>query len=200
MRFDDRWHWLILVEKFLAVQPVDEVVGEGSAQIDFKFGLNAYKKSDGSETARVYGYIWNTPDKNSEVGFGVGGEYLFQPMRVAPKLQFLIGAQVGYGWQGVKGESANISTSANKLSYVTGTINSNQTTITYTEDTYVLDINLIIGATYHIFKNLDLDCAYVYKNSHYQVEYRTAQRSDILNALTFEQDSHGLKVGLNYKF
>lgn len=186
-------------EKVLSIQPIDELIGKGSEQLEIKVGYNAFRSSN-SDKARIYLYAWNAPDKNNEVGFGFGGEYLFENLNSIPNLQFSIGSQVGYGWQGVKGDNANISTSANKLSYVTDTINTNPTTITYTEDSYVLDINLIIGTTYHISNNFDLEFSYIYKNSEYQVEYRTAERNDILNALTFNQDSHGLRIGLNYQF
>ena len=186
--------------KVLDIQPVDEIVGEGGTQFDVKFGFNAFQKTHEKDKARVYTYLWSTPDKNSEVGFGMGAEYLFEPFAWFQDLQLLIGAQVGYGWQGVKGDTKRVSTSADKFSYLANSSIANPTEITYTDDSYVLDINLLLGSSYHISKNLDLDIGYVYKNSRYQVAYRTAHNAAILNALTFSQDSHGVRVGLNYKF
>lgn len=186
--------------KVLSVQPAKEIVGEGGSEIDLRIGLASSRKSDKSEVAKIYLYAWNNPDRNSEVGFGGGGEYIFSPLESIKGLQFLIGGQIGYGWQGVKGDTTRISTSANKLSYVTSTINMNPTDITYTEDSYAIRADLTLGSTYQVTNNLSLDLAYVYQFSSYQVEYRTAQNAVILNAMTFEQDNHGLKVGLNYKF
>ena len=186
--------------KVLDIQPIDEIIGEGATQFDVKFGINAFQKSQSVDTARIYTYLWNTPEKNNEVGFGIGAEYLFEPLASIKNLQFLIGAQVGYGWQGVKGDTKRVSTSADKFSYLSSSSIINPTDITYTDDSCVLDINLLLGASYHISKNLDLDIGYVYKNSRYQVAYRTAHNATILNALTLSQDSHGVRVGLNYKF
>lgn len=186
--------------KVLGVQPAKEIVGEGGSEIDLRIGLASSRKSDKSEVAKIYLYAWSNPDRNSEVGFGGGGEYIATPFESIKGLQFLIGGQVGYGWQGVKGDTTRISTSANKLSYVTGTINMNPTDITYTEDSYAIRVDLTLGSTYQVTNNLSLDLAYVYQFSSYQVEYRTAQNAVILNAMNFETDNHGLKVGLNYKF
>ncbi len=186
--------------KVLSVQPAKEIVGEGGSEIDLRIGLASSRKSDKSEVAKIYLYAWSNPDRNSEVGFGGGGEYIATPFESIKGLQFLIGGQVGYGWQGVKGDTTRISTSANKLSYVTNTINMNPTDIIYTEDSYVIRADLTLGSTYQVTNNLSLDLAYVYQYSNYQVEYRTAQNAVILNAITFDHDSHGLKVGLNYKF
>lgn len=186
--------------KVLGVQPAKELVGEGGSELSLRFGINAHRNSDNSDLARIYLYAWSNPDRNSEVGFGGGGEYIASPFEYIKGLQFLIGGQVGYGWQGVKGDTTRISTSANKLSYVTGTINMNPTDIRYTEDSYVLNIALTLGVTYMVTNNLSLDLGYVYQLSNYQVEYRTAQNGVILNAMNFETDNHGLKVGLNYKF
>ena len=186
--------------KVLSVQPAKEIVGEGGSEIDLRIGLASSRKSDKSEVAKIYLYAWSNPDRNSEVGFGGGGEYIATPFESIKGLQFLIGGQVGYGWQGVKGDTTRISTSANKLSYVTNTINMNPTDITYTEDSYAIRVDLTLGSTYQVTNNLSLDLAYVYQYSNYQVEYRTVERSSILNTITFGHDSHGLKVGLNYKF
>lgn len=186
--------------KILGVQPANEIVGEGGTELAIRVGYNGYRKSDNTDLARVYLYAWSNPTRNNEVGFGGGGEYITSPFESIKGLQFLIGGQVGYGWQGVKGDTKRISTSANKLTFISDTINMNPTDMTYTEDNYVLRVDLTLGTTYKLSNALSLDFAYVYQYSNYQVEYRTAEKSSVLNILDFAQDNHGLKVGLNYKF
>ena len=186
--------------KVLGVQPANEIVGEGGMELAIRVGYNGYRKSNNTDLARAYLYVWDNPVRNSEVGFGVGGEYIASPFESIKGLQFLIGGQIGYGWQGVNGDTKRISTSANKLSFVTDTVNVSPTDITFSEDTYVLRVDLTLGTTYKISDTLSLDLAYVYQYSNYQIEYRTAERSSVLNILDFAQDNHGLKVGLNYKF
>jgi opacity protein-like surface antigen len=107
---------------------------------------------------------------------------------------------VGYGWQSVKGSSATVSTSANRLSYVTGSVVMTPTTINYTADTAILNIGLNLGLTYSVLDHTSFDLVYSYNRSEYQAEYRTAQRSDILNNLTFNQDNHSMKFAINYRF
>jgi hypothetical protein len=179
----------------LGYQPLSEIVGESGTQYNVKFGIV-------NETygMRFYGYGWSDPDKNNEIGLGFGGDwggYIFNSL---PSVRSYVGGQIGFGYQPVKGEHTRISTSVNKLSYVTDNVVSTPTNITYTKDTSVLNIGLVLGFNYYISADWDLDLAYVYTMSKYQFTYVTEEDSSISNNMSESQDSHGINVYLNYKF
>lgn len=178
----------------LGGQPIGELVGSGGVYNEIKYGF-----ANKENTGRVFVYGWNNSAKNNEVGFGLGADIMGG--EITKDLKFLLGGALGYGWQGVKGSTAQTSTNANKLNYVTV---QNQvltpTTITYQEDTAILNIKITLGVTYKINDNWNTDLAYVYNATHYQVSYRNADAPNVLNQMTFGQDNHSLMVGLNYLF
>lgn len=185
-------------KNILSIQPAAELVGDGGSQIEVRVGFSGNDYM-GNEQSRAYLYGWNNPDKNGEVGFGVGGEWISRPFD-NKSIGLVVGGQVGYGWQGVSGKEQAISTSATKVSFIVGNSASAPSVATYENDTYVLDIGLTLGTTYAITKNWSIDLGYVYKYSNYQVSYRTNANSQVLNELTFNQDNHMIRTGLNYRF
>lgn len=186
-------------EAIFGAQPVGELVGEDGQEYQLRFGTYINSASTNKPMSRVYVYLWNNPEKNAEVGLGLGGELIGRPFD-SLKLDFVLGGQIGYGKQFVSGDRAPISTSLNKLSFATDTGVMNPTDITYQEDTGVLDIALTLGTTYEFSKVLSLDLAYVYKYNQYQVDYRTDENPNIDNSMSFKQGNNQLKIGFNYKF
>ena len=186
-------------EAIFGAQPVGELVGEDGQEYQLRFGIYVNSASTNKPMSRVYVYLWNNPEKNAEVGLGLGGELIGRPFD-SLKLDFVLGGQIGYGKQFVSGDRTDISTSLNKLSFVTDTGVMNPTTITYQEDTGVLDIALTLGATYEFSKVLSLDLGYVYKYNQYQVDYRTDENPNVDNSMSFKQGNNQLKIGFNYKF
>lgn len=186
-------------EAIFGAQPVGELVGEDGQEYQLRFGTYVNSASTNKPMSRVYVYLWNNPEKNAEVGLGLGGELIGRPFD-SLKLDFVLGGQIGYGKQFVSGDRAPISTSLNKLSFVTDTGVMNPTDITYQEDTGVLDIALTLGATYEFSKVLSLDLGYVYKYNQYQVDYRTDENPNVDNSMSFKQGNNQLKIGFNYKF
>lgn len=181
-------------ENIFGIQPTNELVGSGGSYNQIKYGF-----SNKENTGRVYVFGWNNSEKNNEVGFGIGADIIGG--EITKDLKFLLGGSAGYGWQGVKGSTAKTSTDANKLSFVTGGAQTTTpTTITYQEDTAVLNINLTLGTNYKINDNWNADLAYVYTASYYQVSYRNDTTPNVLNQMSFGQDNHSLMVGLNYIF
>lgn len=181
-------------ENIFGIQPTSELVGSGGVYNEVKYG---YANRD--NTGRAYVFVWNNSEKNNEVGFGIGADIMGG--EIIKDLTYLLGGSAGYGWQGVKGDTARTSTNANKLAFVTGGAQTTTpTTITYQEDTAVLNINLTLGTNYKINNDWNADVAYVYTASYYQVSYRNDTTPNVLNQMSFGQDSHSLKVGLNYIF
>lgn len=186
-------------EKIFGAQPVGELVGENGQEYQLRYGIYVNNANTNLPMSRVYTYLWTNPEKNNEVGIGLGGELIGRPID-SIKLDFVLGGQIGYGKQFVSGDKTNISTSLNKLSYVTDAGVMTPTGMTYQEDTGVLDIALTLGATYEFSKVLSMDLAYVYKYDQYQVDYRTDQDPNVDNSMSFKQGNNQIKIGFNVKF
>lgn len=186
-------------ESIFGAQPVGELVGEDGQEYQLRFGTYVNSATTNKPMSRLYGYIWNNPEKNNEVGIGLGGELIGRPFD-SLGVDFILGGQAGYGKQFVSGDRTDISTSLNKLSFVTDTGVMNPTTITYQEDTAVLDIALTLGATYEFSKVCSMDLAYVYKYNQYQVDYVTDENTNVDNNMSFKQGNNQIKVAFNYKF
>lgn len=186
--------------KIFNTQPISELVGEGGNRQEFKFGGVATSKKTGKDSSRIFLYYWNTPDKNNEKGFGIGGEMVGYYSDLVPNLGLYFGGQAGLGSQSVKGDTTQLSTSVNKLTYVTDKAVTTPTAAVYTDDTETIDIALTLGSTYNMTETLFFDLAYVLRFNSYQVSYVTSQDSSVLNNITFDNYSHGLKASINYKF
>ncbi len=186
-------------EAIFGAQPVGELVGTDGQEYQLRYGIYVNNATTNLPMSRVYTYLWTNPEKNNEVGIGLGGELIGRPFD-SIKLDFVLGGQIGYGKQFVSGDTKQISTSLNKLSYVTDAGVMTPTDMTYQEDTGVLDIALTLGTTYEFSKTLSVDLAYVYKYDQYQVDYRTAQDPSVENNMSFKQGNNQIKVGVNVKF
>lgn len=186
-------------ENIFGVQPVGELVGEDGQELQIRYGTYVNNANSNLPMSRVFGYMWTNTEKNNEIGIGLGGEMIGRPFD-SLKLDFILGGQIGYGKQFVSGDRTNISTSMNKLSYVTDAGILNPTTITYNEDTSVLDIALTLGATYEFSKRTSFDLAYVYKYNQYQVDYTTDENTNVQNNMSFRQGNNQIKFAINYKF
>lgn len=180
-------------------QPVDELVGEGGVQNEIRYGRFTSYSNTGLPTSRVFLYGWQNSEKNNEIGLGFGGDLMGQPFQ-NKKINLYLGSQVGFGMQKMKGDTKTISTSLNKLSFVTDKGVLDPTEATFQDDTYVLQIGLNLGASYEVKKDLFLDVGYIYTYNQYQVDYRTGEDDRIRNNMSFNQDSHGIKFAINYRF
>lgn len=181
-------------------QPTGELVGEDGIHNEIRYGILVTDKNTKKDTGRVYFYAWNNSEKNNEIGVGFGGDLMGQPFSSMPKLSLFLGGQIGIGMQQVKGDTKTISTSLNKLSFVTDKGILDPTEMTYEDNTYLLDIGLNLGTNYRINKDFSIDLAYVYRYNQYQVSYRTAENDQVLNNMSFNQDNYNIKLALNYQF
>jgi len=188
--------------QIMQIQSLSEIVGGNSPYHEIRYGASALDIGDVSK-ADVYLFGYNAPDKNNEMGFGIGGALYGSPIPSVPKFTWKIGGNAGYGWQDVKGKSTTISTNINKLSYITtsGGYNSFKvpTKMTYEDDTSVLNLTLVTGVSYDISHAWRFNGEFSYRASYYQFAYRN-EGSGILNALANQQDQWISTVGLTYRF
>ena len=188
-------------ETILGSQPLGEIVGTGGTVSEIKIGLNTKTGYEPYlDKFRVYSYLWKNSEKNNESGFGFGGDIVGHYFNKIPRLGLLFGTQVGFGKQGVNGTSKMISSSVNKFTFVTDKANTNPTEMTYTKDTYVLNIALNLGIVVNISKHLSTDLTYGFTRSEYQFSYRTKEDSNFENSLTETQYNHIVKAELIYTF
>lgn len=188
--------------QIMQIQSLGEIVGGNSPYHEIRYGANALEIGDVSK-ADVYLFGYTAPDKNNEVGFGIGGVMHGSLSPSIPKLTWKLGGNAGYGWQEVKGKSTMISTNINKLSYVTSMSGYESfkvpTKMTYDDDTYVLTLTLATGLSYDLNRNWRLDGDFAYRAAYYQFAYRN-EGSGVLNSLTKQQDQWISTVGLSYRF
>lgn len=189
-------------KKIMHIQGLGEIVGGNSPYHELRYGFGSLD-GNGASKADAYVFVYNAPDKNNEVGFGLGGTLSGSPVDSIPHLTLKIGGQAGYGWQNVNGESKTISTKINKLSYIitSGGYDAlkTPTKMTYEDDTYVLSLTLVSGIGYDIDRHWRLDGEFSYRAAYYQFAYRN-EGSEVLNAFTDQQDQWATTAGITYRF
>ncbi len=188
--------------QIMHIQSLSEIVGGNSPYHELRYGASALDLGNISK-ADVYLFGYTEPDKNNEVGFGLGGTLYGSPIESLPKLTWKIGGNAGYGWQDVKGKSTTISTNINKLSYITSMNGYNSfkvpTKMTYEDDTSVLTLTLVTGLSYDLSDHWRVNGDFSYRAAYYQFAYRN-EGSGILNSLSEQQDQWISTVGLTYRF
>lgn len=188
-------------KNIMTIQSLGEIVGGNSPYHEIRYGVSSLNTIGATKAdAFVFGYY--APDKNREMGFGLGGTLNGTLTEDIPKLTWKIGGKAGYGWQSVKGESKTISTNINKLTYVTsGNYSAYKvpTKMTYEDDTYVLSLGLVTGLGYDISPAWRIDTEFSYRAAYYQFAYRN-QGSSVLNAFTTTQDQWISTIGVTYRY
>jgi opacity protein-like surface antigen len=173
-------------------QPLNEIVGSNGQTNQLKIGLDM-------QDLRIFGYLWQNSTKNDEIGCGIGADFVFGELLI-PDLKYRVGGQAGYGWQSVAGNQASTSTNMTKVGYIIGNTATQPTTITYTDDTTVIQIKLNLGLTYQISRNWSIDGGYTFTTNEYGVSYRNNDNPSVLNSINESQHDHSLSVGINYIF
>jgi len=186
----------------MQIQSLGEIVGGNSVYHQLRYGISTVDSADIGKTD-IFIFAYNAPDKNNEVGFGLGATFSGSPIDAVPKLTWKVGGEGGYGWQSVKGQSKTISTNMNKLAFIISSRGYDSfkvpTKMTYEEDTHVLNLTLVTGLGYDITRQLRVEGEFSYRAAYYQFAYRN-QGSGILNALTEMQDQWITTLGLTYRF
>jgi hypothetical protein len=186
----------------MQIQSLGEIVGGNSVYHQLRYGISTVDSADIGKSD-IFIFAYNAPDKNNEVGFGLGGIFSGSPINSTPKLTWKLGGEGGYGWQSVKGQSKTISTNINKFTFVTSSNGYDRfkvpTKMTYEEDTQVLNLTLVTGLGYDITRQLRVEGDISYRAAYYQFAYRN-QGSGILNALTATQDQWITTAGMTYRF
>ena len=196
-------------DKLFNMQPISELVGKDGNRRSIRLGMSTYendKYDNDLQKYRVYLFAYNNKEKNDERGWGFGGEFLSYNFEKMPKLGLVFGGEIGFGWQNMKGEQRNVSTSVTKYLFVTteqDKLEQDQnkpTVAVFTEDTWKLEAGLNLGLSYQIYKNLQADLDYVLRRNDYQVSYYNIDSKKQLNNMTFTTYTHNLKFSLSYSF
>lgn len=183
--------------KIFGEQPFKELVGERNIEHILKVGMSN-KFTDSDDRARVYLFAWKTPDANDEMGFGIGGAYI-ATLQNTP-WGILIAGEIGYGWQETKNKTVTLSTNANKVGYIQGKEVSHGDFLgTFLEDNAAIRINLQLGLSYRVSKNISVDCKYQLTNMHYDITY-FIDGVNSLNSITKSIYSHSGVIGINVHF
>ena len=186
----------------LQIQNLGEIVGGNSTYHQIRYGMSMTDSEDVSK-GDIYLLGYSAPEKNNELGLGLGAGLHVAPFTSLPKLTLKLAGEAAIGYQPVKGESKVISTNINKLTYVTSIAGFDAhkvpTRMTYFDDTYVFALTLSSGIGYELTHNLRLEGDFSYRAAHYQFAYQN-QGSAIVNNLTAQQDQWISTVGLTYRF
>jgi len=188
----------------LGIQPISEIVGEGGTQYELRYGYVG-ESMRGLDKARAFAFAWNNPDKNNEIGLGIGGEWIFRPFD-NPDFGIILGGKAGLGYQKMDGKTDVFSTNANKLTYVISDHDTNEdsqqyvaTEVEYLTDTYTVSITFMTGLTYTINRHWSINGNLEFKKDSYQAAYMNKD-SEIRNAMTMVQDSINSSISLIYSF
>jgi len=188
----------------LGMQPISEIVGKEGTQYELRYGFLS-ESLRGLDRTRTFAYLWNNPDKNNEIGAGIGGEWVFRPFD-NPDFGIIFGGKAGLGFQKMDGETAVFSTNANKASYVTSDHDTNPdnqlnipTQVEYLTDTYVVTTVLMTGLTYTLNSHWSVNGNIEFKKDFYQAAYIN-KGSEIRNSMSMTQDSINTSISFIYSF
>jgi len=186
----------------MQIQSLGEIVGGNSTYHQIRYGISMTDTENVSK-GDIYLLGYSAPEKNDELGLGLGAGFRTAPFSGIPKLTLNLAGEAAIGYQPVKGESKVISTNINKLTYVTSIAGFNThkvpTQMTYYDDTYVLAFTLSSGIGYELTRNLRLEGDFGYRAANYQFAYQNAG-SAIVNNLTAQQDQWISTMGVTYRF
>lgn len=194
--------------KLHGVEPLDNIVGGGSARTELVVGLTTV--DDSKVTYQVAAYIWkNGQDKFGENGFGVQGR-LKSPAYFSNIVKFGFLAGAGYGWQPNEGETTSISSNLTSMNFVTDSYQLGDYTAKFIEDTHVLEIKLGVGVDIKLTKSFNLFANSSYIRKYYDFSYdiyqggvsQTNMDGSNMNHTKSGvcQDTYSFDVGLAYKF
>jgi hypothetical protein len=107
-------------KNILQIQPLGEIVGGNSAYHQIRYGISTVN-SDNIGKGDIYLLGYSAPEKNNELGVGLGAGVRTSPFISVPKLTLKLAGEAAIGYQPVKGESKVISTNIGYL-YIKGLI------------------------------------------------------------------------------
>jgi hypothetical protein len=149
-------------------QPSDEIIGDKKKEYELRIGLGT---DYGNKRSEIFLLAWKA-DTNDEVGFGLGGTLTVRSIKFLPDLGFQIGGNVGYGWQPVKNRIFYTSTDANKVGYITNReVHYGKFKAQYTKDTDIWRINLDLGVSYRVSKDITVGARYTLQYLNYALAY-----------------------------
>jgi hypothetical protein len=186
--------------KIYGEEPLENIVGGDSTRIELLVGTQYIRRgySSGSDLgSSIFGYGWvNDEKKNNEIGLGLG-------MKIeahSEDFSVYIAGKSGIGYQDVKGERFELDTNANKMSYVFGVPAQHGDFVgIYTDDTYMVDIELELGTNSKLTDHLSAVVSVSYLAQWYSFSYRVVGGGST-DLSGYGQDSYVARAGLNYRF
>lgn len=181
-------------------EPLENIVGGDSTRIEISVGQHYIRRSSAADEglgSSIFIYGWaNDEKKNNELGLGLG-------MKIeshSTDFSLFLAGKSGVGVQDVKGKRFDLDTNANSMSYVFGgTVQYGDFVGVYTEDTYVVDIELELGANWKMTDHLSAVTSISYLAQWYSFAYRV-EGGGGTSLSGYSQDAYIARAGLNYKF
>lgn len=184
-------------QKIMGIQPISELVGENMSIVKLGYGFS----TNGEPLAARAGVYASAGEANE---YGVGIDFQVDIKSAAfYGITPYFGGDVGVGMRNDSGSTKKLSTSVDKVSYITAPDLSAlivPTTATMIDDTTFVKYGFKIGLNYNFTPSLLGYVAYTYSTKTYNVSYRTAATPNILNDITLDQRNNGVTLGVSYKF
>lgn len=197
-------HGKVFVENgdLVLEEPINNIVGEDSMRTDIEVGLYAGNNFFKQGRAFVYLYGWRHDEvKYNETGLGIGAKLQSKPRDILTiPIRMQLRASAGFGWQDNDGERFIADTDSNAATYANDTIQHGVFPATFTANTTVVEMNLGLGFTYDITRDIAIATEYVYHHKYYNFEYKVDGASMGTAISGTVQANHGFKVGVDYTF
>ena len=185
--------------KIFDEQPMKEIVGDKSSEKILRIGLTSADYMSNHYKHKAYLFAWKG-DVNDEVGFGFGGEYGVS-LPWSEHLAFVLGGEIGYGWQPVKGDKITLSTNANKIGYIIGLpVKKGRFEGEMLQDTTIIRSDLTLGIVFAPMEHFSVDVKYRLMYGVYDFSYINYGMKKSLNAMTTDIFSHAFVFGVSYHF
>jgi len=191
-------------ENVLGVQPQSELIGKE---------LNIFKLSAGLEANNPEGewttlngskagfYLGLSNDYESDIAFGIDFTL------TSPKFKWGIiapyfGGGIGFGTRSDGGSNKAVSTSVNKVSFITEDHNTlgTPTIAHFNKDTSYIQTFFSIGVQAQISQNVKFKGGYVYNKNSYELNYTLANSPGVENAIDSDARYNGFEVSLELVF
>lgn len=176
-------------------ESISNTVGNGGMRTELKIGY--IKERNNGLYTKISAYIWrHDQEKNNEQGIGLslqGGGF------VTNNLAVTIGGKAGVGNQKTEGKTFVTKSGSSNISYITNKTMMQPINATYTKDTDVVEIGLLLDFDYYVTKRVSLNLGFSYIMSSYSFSYQLedgkfAQLSGV------GQDNYYSSLGINICF
>ena len=174
---------------------LSNVVGNSGIRNEIELGFKNDFKNRDDMTANMFFYGWkNDSGKNGEYGAGLGGKLGWK----YDNNSLTFGAKGGIGTQATSGDTFTTETSYTNVSYITLASKGTPQTATFTQNTEVIEMGLLLGYAYQLTSNISLNAGVEYIYSYYQIGYHIPSGNVALSGIV--QNTLYCNLGLKYSF